>query len=693
MCEICKICGGGGVDEHLWRPRRKATESLGRRWLFQIAITLIVAMLGTSAAQAQGGWQCECPADFDLLTNCIEVKFEAIPGSAGCYNLIVYNHQWSQNGPPCPYNSENYLTFKFKDPDCWEDNNVNLELLSWSLNHSYSPAELKWEWNDNGTIRSKYDRNSNHPTQFTFNRKNNQDGSANPMARCQVDTFRLCIGCVDSLSLECVTNMDIEVFFSDANGNPTCINELGINGSDRASVSPRSPRCPGLLPESCDTGCTLYASNCNSFNITWGCDYADLEIINDHAYHNGVYPLCGPINEFEIGFAAQGLGLCKDDPVLDAGLPAFRDWKTVYDPVSGTLSFRAPPGCGLKTCDTFRVRIPFCCESQKTAGILFGKGHCGSYSYMIIDTVADPNAPGGFRYDTTFVNEPGSEVPGRGRIGWNKFDEEPGCAGCYFDKDKAAIKKALRCVADTNSDGICDIYWEDPSGCDTLILFNRNHSPEADCGDDTTGNQCWRFIELQLDREKGEPCEEPRVPTLDPNTPVTEVPPGSGKWRIGPFPKICKCEEVPIVICCYKGPIIWITEDINGRVISIDSTRVDWSTSCPEGSVPPQSKRVRFQTPDISQAAGHRLGNPVPNPTSGKVSVPVNIGELPAEHGEARISIYNEGGELLRVIRERVSSQSRRELDLDATGWSNGTYFVRLELNGAILTTRFVLRK
>ncbi|MCE2504858.1 MAG: T9SS type A sorting domain-containing protein, partial [Chlorobi bacterium] len=170
------------------------------------------------------------------------------------------------------------------------------------------------------------------------------------------------------------------------------------------------------------------------------------------------------------------------------------------------------------------------------------------------------------------------------------------------------------------------------------------------------------------------------MPTLDPNTPVTEVPPGSGRWRIGPInPPICKCEEVPIIICCYKGPIIWITEDINGGVISIDSTRVDWSTSCPEGSVPPQSKRVRFETPDISQAAGHRLGNPVPNPTSGKVSVPVHIGELPAEHGEARISIYNEGGELLRVIRERVSSQSRRELDLDATGWSNGTYFVRLE--------------
>ena len=637
-------------------------------------------MLGTSAAQAQEG--CECSGDLSSTTNCIEVKSE-IAGQ-GCYNLIVYNHQWSQDGPPCPYNSENYLTFKFKNRDCWEDYNVNLQLSSSSLNHSYSPAEPAWEWNDNGTTRSEYNRNANHPTQFTFNRKNNQDGSANPMARCEVDTFQLCVGsgCVDSLSLECLSNMDIEVFFSDVNGVPTCTDE--VRGSDRAIVPIRPRLCPTLSLESCDTACTLYGSNCSSLNVTWGCNYADVEIINDHAY-----PSCGPLNEFEIA----GVGICRDSALLSAGLPGFRDWETIYDPSQGRFIFRAPVDGGLQTCDTFRARIPLCCESQEEVekAEIYIRGHCVAYYESHTDAVADPSAPGGVRDTTIVYSSSGREwsVAGRNEL------TKPGCDSCYLDKDKAAIKQALKCDSSNTSNGRDSCTWvpdPDPESCDTLILYNRNRGPNG-C-DDTTGNRCWRFIELQLDRED-ELCEPPKVPTLPPGTRIRQVPPNSGRWVIGPIiPPICKCEEVPIIICCYKGPIIWTTKDINDKVISTDTTRVDWSTAYPpDGSVAPQSKRVRFETPDISQAAGHRLGNPVPNPTSGKVSVPVHIGELPAEKGEARISIYNEGGELLRVIRERVSSQSRRELDLDATGWSNGTYFVRLELNGAILTTRFVLRK
>ena len=660
----------------------------------------VLFAIGTQTLHAQPPYNCQCPGDFNLCTTCIEIKVEPVPSSVGCFNVIVYNHQWDNTEtPPCSaYDAEQYLSFKFKNQPCWEDNNVSVILGSYEENTSYSPPQSKWVWADplatiytQGFFHSTTDT-PHYPQPIIFKRRDNFGGASNPMRRCEVDTFRLCIGCKDNIPDSCVNAFDMEVYFSDANGNSTCTEQANTGGKQFNVISLQPPLCSGA-PAGCDTGCTLYLSSCNTYNVTWGCDYADVEIINDHAY-----PMCQQITEFDMSFAATGMGICDNDPVLSEGLPTFRDWKTVYDPTSGHLIFRAPPGCGLKTCDTFRVRIPFCCESQKEAGLIFGKGLCGAYSQVVIDTTItiDPGPPPTTitTYDTTYINYPGSAGTG-GMMSWNKFDDEPGCEGCYYDKDKAVIHEALQCASDTNNDGICDIYWEDPSGCDTLILFNRNHAPGVDCGDDATGNKCWSTIELQLDNTKGRPCVSPQAPTLPPPpfTTIAEIPVGSGKWIINTNPPICGCQQVPIIICCYNGRIDWTTKDANGVIISSDSLRVNWSSHCPGASVPVQMKPTQLQTPDIATAAGHTLGHPAPNPTTGRISVPLNVGELSGESGEVRISIYNDAGSLIQVVRQQVSALSGTDLDLDASGWTNGNYYVYVELNGALLTTRFVLRK
>lgn len=658
------------------RDQGMQSAAVKKNLLSSLTATILALSMFFSNSMILSAQTCECGGDRDLTTNCIEVRFEAVPGNDGCYNLIVYNNQWTSSGPCNTYNNQRYLTFEFDNVDCWNNNNVDLEIVPWTFNTTYTPPELRWEMNLGGTLYNKYDFSSGHPSKFTFRRKNNQNGSNNPMNRCQIDTFRLCMGCHDSLSVNCVNQLGIKVYFSDNAGNPICTDEVGSPfGRNYERITPKPPICPEA--NNCDTGCTLYLSNCNSYSITYGCDYADVRIINDHGF-----PQCGQIDRFEINISAAGLGYCEDELNYDDALPTFRDWQTTYDPLNGMLIYQAPPGCGLNTCDTFEIRIPFCCEDENRAGISIGDGGCVPYSQVYVPS------PG----DTIWINDPGSG--GNGGVGlWGPVEGgNPGCAGCFFDRDRAVVQEAQYGI-DTNADMIPDIFYEDISGCDTLTLFNRNHSSSSDCGDDPTGNSCWSFIELELD-PTAEACDisVPRFPAVS----ITESFPGSNIWTIGPIVPICACDSLSVLICCYNGTIKWKTKDISGVVIQAASARGDYSNSCDPGSkvrVDDESIRFNASDPRISEEEGATLGEPVPNPTTGRVTLTLRPGPGTIGTARAAVRVHNESGRLVATMERNVLGGMLSDLTIDGSGWESGRYFVTVEIDGRQVTTQFVLRK
>ena len=631
--------------------------------------------------QSQDGHTCNCVhpdlygvGDFDPATHCIETKLEAI--GEGCYNLYVYQHQhqpsldnastWGcDSGARGP---QSYLTFEFGDLACWNNNDVDLQVVPWTDNTTYDPVQTNWYWDSSGTQFNAYQiapsyTGAVHVPKFTFTRRNNEDGSPNPFLECRIDTFRICMGCVDSLPASCIDELTLEVYFSDQSGNPNCTNEL-TNGRDRDTLDLRPMRCPD--PELCDTTCTLYESSCNTVNVEWGCDYADVEIINDHAY-----PSCGALGEFRIKFAADGMSLCENDPMFADGsgnskrIPGFRDWTSAYDPASKTMFFRAPPGCGLQPCDTFRIRIPFCCEEEAEVGLLFGGDVCEQYKYPGSDSTMRPLR--------------------------HAFAEPPPCGDCYMDRDRGMISEAMVCILDSNLDGKCDVWAEDISGCDTLTLFNRNHDPSqgsgSGCGDDETGNRCWTQIDLQLDPTKGEPCAI-SVPRFDPGATITEVPVGSGHYIIAGI-QVCGCDSVSIIVCCYNGSIVWTTSDGSGP-IQTDSVRGDWDQGCAGLKQPSPSspEEVDFTR---SSDRGVEVGDAIPNPAAQRTTV-----ELTATShvDDVIVEVYTAEGVLRFTESRHVHGTGTVNFEFDVSRWPSGVYFVRFTTSDRrVVGTSFSVRK
>lgn len=630
-------------------------------------------------SSAQPPINCECFADYDVTTNCIETKLVPNPVSPGCYTLVVYNHQWDQDDvSPCSmYGAERYLTFELKDRGCWEGNGVNLQVTPLTFNGSYSPPQSSWYWDSAGTQFGTYDYSTGHLTKFTFQRRNNSSGSQSPMGRCAVDSFRICVGCVDNLNAPCVEEMEIDVYFSDINGNATCVNEV-VPGRTYERLAVRPPLCPS--EEVCDTACDLYLSPCNSLDVQWGCDYADVTIINDHGW-----PECGPISSFEIGFSADGLGLCEDNVETET-VPTFRNWTTTRDTSTGELTFTAPSGCALMPCDTFRVRIPFCCDSIRNVGLVFGQGLCVPYDeYWVDSTFVDSTSS--WDYDTNYVHGNGDA----GITMQNRFADSLECAGCFFDQDEATLKQGMVCILDTVPLGICDEWVENSNVCDELTIYNRNHSPMAipGCGSDPTGNQPIASIELTFDHTVDHEC----TPSIIGGPPATESFPGSGVWTFIPSPPIAPCDFATILVCCYEGPITWKTFNASSVVITTDSVKGRWPDDCEPGSsihVEPPTLQAPLLTEERLTIDVFRLSRGVPNPTTGIVTLTF---ESERDVTDAFVAVYDVSGALVYSRTEHVHAQGRHDIELDGSDWKSGLYHVRVTVEDSQLMTSFVVRK
>jgi hypothetical protein len=326
------------------------------------------------------------------------------------------------------------------------------------------------------------------------------------------------------------------------------------------------------------------------------------------------------------------------------------------------------------------MRIPFCCEAKEKAAILIGEGGCVPYSAIWVDPVTG---------DTTYINDPGSGG-GAGLGGWGFIeDDDLGCADCFFDRDRGVMKEALMGI-DTNADNKADYYIEDPTGCDTLVLFNRNHSATAACGNDGTGNRRWWYIDLFLE-PGSQPCAV-RFPQNSPSDVLTEAPPGSGIYRIDLSPPthtpVSGCDSAKVLLCCYNGRVRWQTLDSTQAPIETDSARGEYCESLSKRNL--ESSRMPRRS--LSRT-GYLLGEPVPNPTSGKVTIPLVLPAGVDGALRARISAHDMVGRKRFEREQNVNGTTPTVISLDASDWEAGTYIITVDIDGIRLTTQFVLRK
>ncbi len=598
---------------------------------------LVTALLlfGTSSTALWG--QCaQCLGDQDQTTNCIEAKLEVatLQNNSTCYRLIVYNHQHSGVASRCTtYDTARYLTMELVNPACFDG--VNLQITP--------VKDSTWVYNLAGTPYTNYAYTTGHPTKVTWER--DPAVPAPDFARCEIDTFLICIGCVTgTLDSSCANGgFDMKVYFSDSNGNPTCVDETGPPaGRNYERVTLRPPLCS---IGNCGA-CQFYASACNSWDVKFGCDYVEITVKNDHGY-----PQCGPMRRLE--FWVGGLGICPK-----ANKPQFRDWVTTQSQhINGKTYFAfASTNQGLKPCDSFKIKIPFCCtEEEKTVYVQPGEGFCGYWS------------------------------PGSGSGGANG-DHPPqiqhtfpalDCPDCYLDKDEGRLGRAAV-----------------PGWCDTLEICNKNTSNTQCGGSKGTGNT--KFDKVVID--VGATCTG--IVVMPPHGPawkavIPPIPPSTVWVFDGPKIEPCDCIKFLLCGCTNLGVVKWITMDKeSGDTITVDSTGGWDEDPWPGIGLPPMEKATPELPTFSSVGTGESsvvatVGEPVPNPTTGLTTIPLM---LVSGSGPALVSIYGADGNLMGAQQQNLRI-GLNDLRVDGSDWPSGSYRVRIQIGETVMNSTFILRR
>ena len=577
--------------------------------------------------------QCtQCTTDRDVSTNCIETKLEvaSVQTNSICYRLIVYNHQYSPTSTTrcTQYNTERYLTMELFNAACYDS--VNLQI---------NPVKVNtWLYNLSGTLYTSYNYTTGHPSKVTWQRNSIVNPPAPDFGRCQIDTFMVCLLCTTkAIDSTCANGgFDLKVYFSNANGDPTCVDETGPpTGRNFERVKVRPPLCNMT---SCGT-CQFYGSTCNSWDVTFWCDYIDITIKNDHSY-----PVCGPIRRVE--FWIGGVPICDTNK-----LPKFRDWTTTqgrYDTMQKRTYYTfTSPNQGIRPCDSFKLRIPFCCTKQDTTVyIQLGEGFCTNWG------------PG---------SQDGSAPP---RI-YHTFPKL-NCPDCYLDKDEAKLTEGL------------------PGACDTLTICNKNTSNTECGGSKGTGNT--KFDRVVID--VGTTCAGIQV--MPPHNggwiPKSIPTPPSTVWIFeGPPIEPCDCIRFLLCGCLNVGVVKWITMTTSGDTITVDSTG-GWGEEPWPG---PWPKQATPESPTIGSAGATNssvvatVGEPVPNPTTGLTTIPLT---LAAGSGPALVSIYGADGNLMGTKQQNLRI-GLNELQIDGSGWPSGSYRVRVQIGETVMNKVFILRR
>ncbi len=576
-----------------------------------LLILAIAILLATSTLHAQG---CEpCPDDTDPSTNCTEARIEILTSRPNptCYRLIVLNNQYSPTSTAqcTQYNADRFITIELLNPICYDS--IHLSITPKTPGRFLVSSDSTRPTGYVGVV---------HPSKIIF------ENIADPSQRCTADTFDICIGCIQEIEdLTCaLDDFDWRVYYSDSSGSATCINESGATGRTFAQVKPRVPLCPEADP-SC--GCPTYASVCNTWSVHYGCDYAEITIINDHGY-----PTCGPLNKIE--FMVLGAHRCQK-----AVTPTFRAWNLVetFDTNNNRMHYLYYPQSGdpgLAPCDTFRMRIPFCCpEGAEYITVQPGIGFCEHYT--LIDDGMQPGAI-------------------------HKYEEPFACTECYLEKD-VAVYKAKGGGASPGQ-----------PHCDTLVIYNRNTS--SACGTDAGGNSPIYTIDLQTAQ-----CASVAVISRPGWTPTAQ---GGGAYRIQTSATALQpCDSLVIVLCncTSSGVVEWTTRDEDDNELGSGRT----------GNL---LKRPTAPPPLRSVGSAGTLGTALPTPSNGRVTIPLHVGAL-AGDASARIRVYDMAGALRQERQQSVHANTSIAIELDASAWSNGTYAVQVELEGSTLTQTFLLQK
>ncbi|MCE7934274.1 MAG: T9SS C-terminal target domain-containing protein [Chlorobi bacterium CHB2] len=600
---------------------------------------LVTALLlfGTSSTALWG--QCaQCFNDHDITTNCIETKLEVAfqQTNSVCYRLIVYNHQYSpsSNARCTTYNTERYLTMELVNPACYDS--VNLQINPIKLN--------TWVYNLSGTLYNSYNYTTGHPTKVTWQR--DPIRPAPNFARCEIDTFMICLLCTTkSIDSTCANGgFDMKVYFSDSNGNPTCVDETGPpRGRNYDKVTIRPPVCN---MQACGT-CQFYGSSCNSWDVKFGCDYVEVTVKNDHSY-----PQCGPTRRIE--FWIGGVATCSK-----ANKPKFRDWVTTQskDTLDRIYFAFTSLNQGINPCDSFKIKIPFCCtEEDSTMYIQLGEGFCSYWGSGSADGSSPP------RIYHTFP----------------ALD----CPDCYLDKDEGRLGRAA-------VPGWCRAAV--PGWCDTLEICNKNTSNTQCGGSKGTGN-------TKIDRvviDVGTTCAGVIVLPPHSTTGWTANPqaPPSTVW-IAEGPKIDPCDCIKFLLCgCTNlGVVKWITMDkLSGDTITVDSTggwdEEPWPGPWPKQGTPELPTFSSVGTAQSSVVA--TVGEPVPNPTTGLTTIPLM---LVSGSGPALVSIYGADGNLMGVQQQNLRI-GLNDLRVDGSDWPSGSYRVRIQIGETVMSSTFILRR
>jgi hypothetical protein len=61
------------------------------------------------------------------------------------------------------------------------------------------------------------------------------------------------------------------------------------------------------------------------------------------------------------------------------------------------------------------------------------------------------------------------------------------------------------------------------------------------------------------------------------------------------------------------------------------------------------------------------------------------------ESGQVRLSVYDVLGREVAVLVNQEQQAGRKQVDINASQWSSGTYFYRLEAGSATKTQRFTV--
>lgn len=614
-----------------------------------VCLPLLFALYGTMHTQ---NLPCKCPKDKTPGRNCIDLEWslQSSGPSQACYLLIVKNYQYSSSSTSlCQnYDSTRYLTFKVLHPKCYDS--VNLTIMPWRADTGY-----KWRWNGSlpgGNPSFSTNLPTATPRQVIFEKIPNGAGWKPPMKRCEVDTFEVCIQCIPGkLTSGCfqpsdptqdpTTILDMQVYFSDVNGNSWCTSEVG---ADYQTITPRPPRCT----MGCGT-CQTYYSQCNSWDISYGCDYADVMMVNDHGF-----PECSTETKVTLWMPPGSMKLCnKTRP-----LPQFRNWKTTYNPQNGTLSFTPPAGAGLAPCDTFKTRIPYCCDSGKVATLWFLDGLCGPEYFL--DTVFSGAQI--VRIDTVYL--PGDNM--NTAVGTNTTFGKLGCDSCTFGGDRAK--------------------WVNGS-CDTIWFYNGNST--SSCINDGTGNKRWQKLEVDVPLNctgiydfVNQPPGWVKSITTDPITRIATL----RFYTTDSSKAVGGCDSIGIRICCsVLNKITWRTYDIVEVIITQDTLI----------QPDPAIMKLMPWKQEISTVSktGFTLGTPLPNPTTAGVTIPVNLQGMSHNTQRAIVRVYTATGEIVSEIHQNVQGGQVEEITLDGSRWIAGTYLVKVEVEGATATTTFVVQR